>query len=79
MNFTAKYSRPDAKSPAITIHAAGCRCVSGPNNARTGYQWGLESRTVADALIEVGDAEDCEARGIPMRVADCAKTVTPVT
>ena len=72
MNFTAKYSRPDAKKPAITIHASGCKCVSGVNNARTGYQWGLESSTLAEAIAEVKSAEDADARGIKVKAAVCA-------
>ena len=76
MNYTAKFAKSTSQRMAIKIHAAGCGCVSGPNNAKTGYQWGLEANTLSDAVIEVMEAEDAASRGIKVTAAPCAKEIT---
>jgi hypothetical protein len=73
MNFTAKFAKSTSATMAIKIHAAGCGCVGGNNNAKTGYQWGLESTTLPAALAEVKASEDADERGIKVTAAPCAK------
>jgi hypothetical protein len=73
MNFTAKAAKSTSDQMAVKIHAAGCGCVAGRNSAKTGYQWGLESTTLAAALAEVKASEDADARGIKVTAAPCAK------
>lgn len=72
MNFSAKFSKSTAKTLAVTIHAAGCSCVSGRNSAKTGYQWGLEAPSLTDAITEVKKTEDADERGIKVKTAPCA-------
>lgn len=73
MNFCAKFSKSTTRSLAVTIHAAGCSCVSGKNSTKTGYQWGLEATALADAIAEVKKTEDADERGIRVKAAPCAK------
>ena len=73
MNFVAKGSKSTAKTLAISIHAAGCSCVGGQNNAKTGYKWGLEAASLTDAIAEVKSTEDADERGIKVMAAPCTK------
>jgi hypothetical protein len=73
IKYCAKGSRPTSKKMAVTIHAAKCACVMGPNNGRNGYQWGLEANNLHDARLEVEHSESATERGIAVKIAPCAR------
>lgn len=70
MNFAAKMSHT-SQAIRISVHAAGCACLN--MHGKKAPAWELEATTVEQALAEVRDSEDTEARGIKVKAADCTK------
>lgn len=70
MTFVMTVSRSTANL-AVSIHAAGCPCTN-----RAARSWPIEATTIDEARAEVEASEDAVARGIPVKVAPCAKAVS---